>query len=88
MLRNSNGIADEGELSSLADNNIKSIDLNYKGIMIDKNSNTVKQSSKVTLIDELIYEWAGVSEAAKTHGEYIDARNLAAHKRTKEFIAA
>ncbi|WP_298704085.1 hypothetical protein [uncultured Campylobacter sp.] len=42
----------------LADNNIKSIDLNYKEITIDENSNTVKQSSKVALIDELIYEWA------------------------------
>lgn len=43
MLRNSNGITDEGELSSLADNNIKSIDLNYyKEITIDENSNTVK----------------------------------------------
>ena len=52
----------------LADNNIKSIDLNYKEITIDENSNTVKQSSKVALIDELIYEWAGVSEATKTHG--------------------
>ena len=30
MLRNSNGITDEGELDSLADNNIKSIDLDYK----------------------------------------------------------
>jgi len=48
---NSNGITDEGELSSLADNNIKSIDLNYKEITIDENSNTVKQSSKVTLKD-------------------------------------
>lgn len=63
--KNSNGITDEGELSSLADNNIKSIDLNYKEITIDENSNTVKQSSKVALIDELIYEWAGVSEATK-----------------------
>ena len=49
--KNSNGITDEGELSSLADNNIKSIDLNYKEIAIDENSNTVKQSSKVTLKD-------------------------------------
>lgn len=73
MLRNSNGITDEGELSSLADNNIKSIDLNYKEITIDENSNTVKQSSKVILIDELIYEWAGVSEATKTHVEFIAA---------------
>lgn len=71
VLRNSNGITDEGELSSLADNNIKSIDLNYKEITIDENSNTVKQSSKAALIDELIYEWAGVSEATKTHGEFI-----------------
>ncbi len=39
---NSNGITDKGELSSLADNNIKSIDLNYKEITIDENSNTVK----------------------------------------------
>ena len=52
---NSNGITDEGELSSLADNNIKSIGLNYKEITIDENSNTVKQSSKVALIDEPIY---------------------------------
>lgn len=37
--------------------------------MIDENSNTVKQSSKVALIDELIYEWAGVSEAAKDSRE-------------------
>lgn len=73
MLRNSNGITDEVELGSLADNNIKSIDLNYKEITIDENSNTVKQSSKVALIYELIYEWAGVSEAAKTHGEFIAA---------------
>ena len=49
--KNSNGITDEGELSPLADNNIKSIDLNYKEIAIDENSNTVKQSSKVTLKD-------------------------------------
>ena len=49
--KNSNGITDEGELSSLADNNIKSIDLNYKEITIDENSNTIKQSSKVTLKD-------------------------------------
>ncbi|WP_298029534.1 calcium-binding protein [uncultured Campylobacter sp.] len=49
--KNSNGITDEGELSSLADNNIKSIDLNYKEIAINENSNTVKQSSKVTLKD-------------------------------------
>ena len=83
MLRNSNGITDEGELSSLAYNNIKSIDLNYKEITIDENSNTVKQSSKVAHIDGLIYEWAGVSEVTKTHGEYIDARNLAAHKRLR-----
>lgn len=53
---NSNGITDEGELSSLADNNIKSIDLNYKEITIDENSNTVTQSSKIALIDELIYK--------------------------------
>ena len=65
MLRNSNGITDIGELSSLADNNIKSTDLNYKEITIDENSNTVKQGSKVALIDEPIYERAGVSEAAK-----------------------
>ena len=39
----------------LADNNIKSIDLNYKEIAIYKNSNIVEQSSKVALIDELIY---------------------------------
>ena len=57
MLRNSNGITDEGELSSLADNNIKSIDLNYKEITIDEHSNTVKQSPKVAFVDELIYEW-------------------------------
>ncbi|AKT92202.1 hypothetical protein [Campylobacter gracilis] len=62
---NSNGITDKGEPSSLADNNIKSIDLNYKEITIDENSNTVKQGFKATLINELIYEWAGVSEAAK-----------------------
>lgn len=62
---NSNGITDEGELSSLADNNIKSIDLNYKEIAIDENSNTVKQSSEAALIDELIYEWVRVSEATK-----------------------
>uniref|UniRef100_UPI002609BFB5 calcium-binding protein n=1 Tax=uncultured Campylobacter sp. TaxID=218934 RepID=UPI002609BFB5 len=49
--KNSNGITDEGELSSLVDNNIKSIDLNYKEIAINENSNTVKQSSKVTLKD-------------------------------------
>ena len=49
--KNSNGITDEGELSSLAHNNIKSIDLNYKEIAMDENSNTVKQSSKVTLKD-------------------------------------
>ena len=63
--KNSNGITDEGELSSLADNNIKSIGLNYKEITINENSNTVKQGSKAALIDEPIYEWAGVSEAAK-----------------------
>ena len=62
--KNSNGITDEGELSSLADNNIKSIDLNYKEITIDENSNTVKQGSKGCSY-RLIYEWAGVSEAAK-----------------------
>ena len=39
--------------------------LNYKEITIDENSNTVKQGSEAALIDELIYEWAGVSEAAK-----------------------
>ena len=49
---NSNGITDEGELSSLADNNIKNIDLNYKEVTIDENSNAVKQSSKVTLNDD------------------------------------
>ena len=49
--KNSNGITDEGELSSLTHNNIKSIDLNYKEIAMDENSNTVKQSSKVTLKD-------------------------------------
>ena len=49
--KNLNGITDEGELSSLAHNNIKSIDLNYKEIAMDENSNTVKQSSKVTLKD-------------------------------------
>ena len=54
---NSDGITDEGELSSLADNNIKSIDLNYKEITIDEHSNTVKQSPKVAFVDELIYEW-------------------------------
>ena len=63
--KNSNGITDKGELGSLSDNNIKSIDLNYKEITIDENSNTIKQSSKVALIDELIYKWAEVSEAAK-----------------------
>jgi len=68
---NSNGITDEGELSSLADNNIKSIDLNYKEITIDENSNTVKQGSEAALIDELTYEWAGVRKRLKTHGEYI-----------------
>ena len=49
--KNSNGITDDGELSSLTHNNIKSIDLNYKEIAMDENSNTVKQSSKVTLKD-------------------------------------
>lgn len=49
--KNSNGITDEGELSSLAHNNIKSIDLNYKEIAMGENSNTVKQSSKVILKD-------------------------------------
>ena len=68
---NSNGITDEGELSSLADNNIKSIDLNYKEITIDENFNTVKQGSEAVLIDELTYEWAGVRKRLKTHGEYI-----------------
>ena len=48
---NLNGITDEGELSSLADNNIKNIDLSYKEVTIDENSNAVKQSSKVTLKD-------------------------------------
>ena len=50
--KNSNGITDEGELSSLTHNNIKSIDLNYKEIAMDENSNMVKQSSKVTLNDD------------------------------------
>ena len=50
--KNSNGITDEGELSSLAHNNIKSIDLNYNEIAMDENSNMVKQSSKVTLNDD------------------------------------
>ena len=72
MLRNSNGITDVGELGSLADNNIKSIET-IKEITIDENSNTVKQGSKVALINEPIYEWAGVSEATKTHGEFIAA---------------
>ena len=69
--KNSNGITDKGELGSLSDNNIKSIDLNYKEITIDENSNTIKQSSKVALIDELIYKWAEVSEAAKDSRENI-----------------
>ena len=72
--KNSNGIID--------------IDLNYKEITIDENFNTVKQGSEAVLIDELTYEWAGVRKRLKTHGEYIYARNLAAHKRSKEFIAA
>lgn len=50
--KNLNGITDEGELSSLAHNNIKSIDLNYNEIALDENSNMVKQSSKVTLNDD------------------------------------
>ena len=49
--QNSNGVTDEGELSSLSDNDIKSIDLNYKETMIDENLNAVRQSSKVTLND-------------------------------------
>lgn len=36
--KNLNGITDEGELSSLAHNNIKSIDLNYNEIALDENS--------------------------------------------------
>jgi hypothetical protein len=54
VLRNSNGITDEGELSSLADNNIKSTDLNYKEITIDENSNTAKKALRL-LLSMLIY---------------------------------
>ena len=52
--KNSNGITDEGELSSLADNNIKSTDLNYKEITIDENSNTAKKALRL-LLSMLIY---------------------------------
>ncbi|QCD51747.1 calcium-binding protein [Campylobacter sp. RM16192] len=49
--KNSNAVSDEGELKSLKEHNIKSIDLNYKNINSTNNGNYIRQTSKVTFND-------------------------------------
>ena len=48
---NTNGLTEEGELKTLKEHNIKSIDLRYKETQIDNNGNLIKQTSTVTFND-------------------------------------
>ena len=48
---NTNGLTEEGELKSLKEHNVKSIDLRYKETQIDNNGNLIKQTSTVTFND-------------------------------------
>jgi len=48
---NSDAKTDEGELISIKDTDIKSIDLNYNNTHIESNGNTIKQVSKVEFKD-------------------------------------
>ena len=47
---NGNGITEDGELIKLSDK-VKSINLNYKNVTIDNNTNTIRQSSTAVLND-------------------------------------
>ena len=49
--KNSNAVTDPGELKTLREHNIKSIDLNYKNINSTNNGNFIRQTSKVTFND-------------------------------------
>ena len=49
--KNSNAVTDEGELKTLREHNIKSIDLNYQNINSANNGNFIRQTSKVTFND-------------------------------------
>jgi putative uncharacterized protein (fragment) len=49
--KNSNAVTDEGELKTLREHNIKSIDLNYQNINSTNNGNFIRQTSKVTFND-------------------------------------
>ena len=49
--KNTNGLTEEGELKSLKEHNVKSIDLRYKETQIDNNGNLIKQTSTVTFND-------------------------------------
>ncbi|RRD53766.1 LysM peptidoglycan-binding domain-containing protein [Campylobacter rectus] len=49
--KNSNAVTDKGELKTLREHNIKSIDLNYKNINSTNNGNFIRQTSKVTFND-------------------------------------
>jgi type I secretion target GGXGXDXXX repeat protein domain protein len=49
--KNSNAATDEGELKTLKEHNIKSIDLRYKETQIDNNGNLIKQTSTITFND-------------------------------------
>ena len=48
---NTNGLTEEGELKTLKEHNVKSIDLRYKETQIDNNGNLIKQTSTVTFND-------------------------------------
>ena len=48
---NTNGLTEKGELKTLKEHNIKSIDLRYKETQIDNNGNLIKQTSTVTFND-------------------------------------
>ena len=49
--KNSNAVTDKGELKTLREHNIKSIDLNYKNINSTNNGNFIRQTSKVMFND-------------------------------------
>ena len=49
--KNSNTVTDKGELKTLREHNIKSIDLNYKNINSTNNGNFIRQTSKVMFND-------------------------------------
>ncbi|QKF71488.1 calcium-binding protein [Campylobacter geochelonis] len=80
-----NGISTKDELYTLSNKAIKSIDLNYKNVNIDSNSNTIKQLSKVSFYDGTTTDIADVwfrVEPSKT----ISNANVELPQRLREFV--